>query len=619
MRLIASIYFLILVMLNSFSAYAQNLVPNPSFEAYNICPYPYGAINYSPTYTMFTWVQDWVNPLQQTNPDYHNACVPFPGGPSVPYSGSVSNPNFQHARTGLAYVFIVLHGTTTNADTREYIACKLISPLIAGKKYDVGFYVSLPKNVNNSSSDRIGAHLDTALVFNPAATKLLLSYSVKNQANNFLTDTLNWIEVKGIYTATGGEKCLVIGCFDNQANLPPITTVSISYFVDDVTVKEHCDTIAVQHDSSICDMAMLPVQLSAPAAYTTYIWSTGSAAPSIAVNDTGLYWRRAETGCNIYTDTFRLSLYKQVINSAFDTVVCAYDSLHLQIASVSSAQKYSWSTGAQTASIIVTEPGIYRCEAVKDCNLYIDSFNISTEKNMVVKNHDTVVCLLAKPFEVLLSSVPGAAIYQWSTGATTESLKATDTGMYWCTARAGCTIYTDTFRLRHKYFDIKPELGTDILLCKNETNSYEFGSEYDGVTAYKWNSGETVCCINTNKAGVYILTITDGCTQSSDTVTLDFVDNCNDCVYAASAFTPNHDGLNDNFGGYAKCILKSYSLSVYNRFGQELFQSTDINTRWDGSFKGAYMPLGTYYYMIVYSTAGSNTQYIKKGDVALVR
>jgi gliding motility-associated-like protein len=56
-------------------------------------------------------------------------------------------------------------------------------------------------------------------------------------------------------------------------------------------------------------------------------------------------------------------------------------------------------------------------------------------------------------------------------------------------------------------------------------------------------------------------------------------------LYVPSAFTPNGDGLNDSFGAKAEG-LKAYNLQIYNRIGELVFESSNIQTLWDGTYKG---------------------------------
>lgn len=69
-------------------------------------------------------------------------------------------------------------------------------------------------------------------------------------------------------------------------------------------------------------------------------------------------------------------------------------------------------------------------------------------------------------------------------------------------------------------------------------------------------------------------------------------------VYVPSAFTPNNDGRNDTW--YIKPLdaFSKFEVSVYNRYGQLVFHTKDINKGWDGTFKGELQGSGTYVYII---------------------
>jgi gliding motility-associated-like protein len=56
-------------------------------------------------------------------------------------------------------------------------------------------------------------------------------------------------------------------------------------------------------------------------------------------------------------------------------------------------------------------------------------------------------------------------------------------------------------------------------------------------------------------------------------------------LYIPSAFTPNGDGLNDSFGVKGEGI-KSINLQIYNRIGELVFESDDMQNFWDGTYKG---------------------------------
>jgi gliding motility-associated-like protein len=60
-----------------------------------------------------------------------------------------------------------------------------------------------------------------------------------------------------------------------------------------------------------------------------------------------------------------------------------------------------------------------------------------------------------------------------------------------------------------------------------------------------------------------------------------------------TAFTPNGDGLNDQFVVYGS-FVNSFRMSIFNRWGEMIFSTEDINQGWDGTMNGKLVPEGTY-------------------------
>jgi gliding motility-associated-like protein len=85
-----------------------------------------------------------------------------------------------------------------------------------------------------------------------------------------------------------------------------------------------------------------------------------------------------------------------------------------------------------------------------------------------------------------------------------------------------------------------------------------------------------------------------------------------------TAFTPNNDHLNDCFGVQRWPATASFELSVYNRYGQMVFRTTNSLECWDGNFKGVQQPMGAYVYSIK-ATTGACGQISNKGTVVLIR
>ncbi len=89
-------------------------------------------------------------------------------------------------------------------------------------------------------------------------------------------------------------------------------------------------------------------------------------------------------------------------------------------------------------------------------------------------------------------------------------------------------------------------------------------------------------------------------------------------VFVPSAFTPNSDGKNDLFRVIAADNYKQFKLLVYNRWGQAIFETTDINKGWDGKFKDVQLASDVYVYYLELVSA-SNKKITKRGTVTLIR
>jgi gliding motility-associated-like protein len=111
----------------------------------------------------------------------------------------------------------------------------------------------------------------------------------------------------------------------------------------------------------------------------------------------------------------------------------------------------------------------------------------------------------------------------------------------------------------------------------------------------------------------YILTVTsnEGCGTSADTMHVYVYKD----VYVPNAFSPNGDGLNDTWYVPALSAYPEFTLAVYNRYGEMIFQIKNTNQPWDGKYKGMPQAIGAYVYVIDLKQGGS----LLKGTVMIVK
>ena len=131
----------------------------------------------------------------------------------------------------------------------------------------------------------------------------------------------------------------------------------------------------------------------------------------------------------------------------------------------------------------------------------------------------------------------------------------------------------------------------------------------------------SVVTITPTKTGEYIVYFIDqsGCRHSLKTIYV--VVQTNDCnegvVYLPTGFTPNNDGANDILYIRSNFITDVY-LTIYDRWGEKLFETNDIKKGWDGMYKGKLLDQGVYGYYMTF-TCNNGEQSFKKGNITLTR
>jgi gliding motility-associated-like protein len=146
-----------------------------------------------------------------------------------------------------------------------------------------------------------------------------------------------------------------------------------------------------------------------------------------------------------------------------------------------------------------------------------------------------------------------------------------------------------------------------------------------GAINYQWDFGDqsgTSTDINPtylyNDTGTYLVRlIVENIAGCPDTIfgTLKVLDETS--VFIPSAFTPNGDGINDYLVIYAKGF-RDYDMRIFNRWGSEIFHSTDIFKSWDGTLNGNFCENNVYVCKIsIHDFNGKQKEYI--GRITLVR
>lgn len=156
-------------------------------------------------------------------------------------------------------------------------------------------------------------------------------------------------------------------------------------------------------------------------------------------------------------------------------------------------------------------------------------------------------------------------------------------------------------------------LGDDTCLINNQPVT--FSLPQDSSIKYQWQDGSAGNNFIANTPGKYWVTATSSCNIFKDTVVINAV--CSLPVYIPSAFTPNGDGLNDVFKIPELNGQRLIALSIYNRYGQNIYSSRN-NSGWNGTLNGIKQPSGTYVYMANYFDL-EGISHSLKGTIVLIR
>ncbi len=204
--------------------------------------------------------------------------------------------------------------------------------------------------------------------------------------------------------------------------------------------------------------------------------------------------------------------------------------------------------------------------------------------------------------------------YTWSNGASSSSLSGIQAGVFTVTIKDGnaCSYSSGNMVVQNTDVPARPNLGNDTLICNNETLILNPGS----FSNYRWQDNSTRPTFTVQNTGRYYVDVrnAEGC-SGSDTINVTV-----DCkgVFIPNAFSPNGDGLNETFGPIGDlALMRNYSLLIYNRFGQLVFQSSDPNRRWDGKLKGKMTETGAFTWQMKYRLNGGK-ETLRKGTLILL-
>ncbi|MFN0213407.1 MAG: gliding motility-associated C-terminal domain-containing protein [Saprospiraceae bacterium] len=156
----------------------------------------------------------------------------------------------------------------------------------------------------------------------------------------------------------------------------------------------------------------------------------------------------------------------------------------------------------------------------------------------------------------------------------------------------------------------------------------QLDSYIPGATSYTWSPVESLSNPNISNPLAYptettTYTITavldNGCVRSREVIVRVIPPPCREpFVFFPTGFSPNGDGENDALKLEARVPPEELYWAIYNRWGEKIFETSNFNDAWDGTYKGQEQPAETYGYLLRVICVGGEELFLK-GNVTLLR
>ena len=162
----------------------------------------------------------------------------------------------------------------------------------------------------------------------------------------------------------------------------------------------------------------------------------------------------------------------------------------------------------------------------------------------------------------------------------------------------------------------KPNLVPDTTICINCNIILDAGSNFD---SYLWNNGSTDRYLTIYDAGVYFVEIgKNGCYSTDTTI----IRKSTPAIFLPNAFTPNGDGINDEFKVINPNNFVDFRMWIQNRNGNTVYSNNNAYEGWDGMYLGQPCYKGTFVWNIKYSyynETGTLSEEVKRGVVTIIK
>ena len=147
-----------------------------------------------------------------------------------------------------------------------------------------------------------------------------------------------------------------------------------------------------------------------------------------------------------------------------------------------------------------------------------------------------------------------------------------------------------------------------------------------GNIHWLWDDGSTQPWLLVEQPGQFTLQVDDGCEIQELSVQVSWAETTMDqnLFYIPNSFSPNHDGINDEFKVYPSqdLVVRSLEFKVFDRWGDMVFGTADVNEGWDGMHRQVQKQPGVYAWYVKAEAElcnGQEVHFYQEGGVTIIR
>lgn len=512
-------------------------------------------------------------------------------------------------------------GCVNPGDSAEFLEIELASPLDFYDEYRLIYYVNGNECSTTVTTDDIYIERhNTDFTFNDTCYYQFTQFTAVIDSLVDL-DSVRW----DFGEPASGQSNTSSNLNEQHEYLSPGTynVTFLAYYSCEVdTVQKTVvisDPLVVDITGRLSVCTGVTTLLDAGPGFVTYLWSNAGTNQTTTVTAAGQYDVVVGDGSGCRTgrdtvDVVEIPELTPVIDGPLSYCPGTGTTLDAGV-----YDSYQWSTGAITQTIYTNIPGAYSVIVFDTLGCPgFDTVDIFLGANLPASiTGNTTLC---PGLMTILDAGADYVLYRWSTGDTTQSIINVGPGNYFVFVQdsAGCSGYDTVDVIQY------PEVDLDIFGDKTFClGSAGYLTATTGYTGYHWSTGEVgVETIMVSSQGYYDIRVLDpNSCWAYDTVfvsTDTCIDTCN--VIIPNAFTPNGDGANDFFGPEInRCNLEIFEFSIFDRWGIKVFETEDVEIKWDGLFKNDIVESDVFVWKLKYKDYGDPRTFNRMGHVSIIK